>query len=156
MPLTAQSLAGQRRQVYEGRAKKTKGGLKKQDLTKSKRGTIVSKAKSARGKKLASKNGLHKWRRALKMACDEEDMDFHIPRNKSSKVYKKAKKLFEEMKGKKTKKTKRQSMCNKKKSRKSCLEGKRCSWIPRKLSRKKADGTRRVIRTGYCRRKSKK
>ena len=56
---TATTLAGQRRQVYEGRALKTKGGLFKKDLIESKStGRIVSKVKSRQSKKQHSANGL--------------------------------------------------------------------------------------------------
>ena len=55
---TATTLAGQRRQVWEGRALKTKGGLTKDDLMVSKSGKIVSKAKSKKSKRMYEKNGL--------------------------------------------------------------------------------------------------
>lgn len=55
---TATTTAGQRRQVWDGRALKTNGGLTKKDLMKSKSGKIVSKRASAAGKRSFSKNGL--------------------------------------------------------------------------------------------------
>ena len=55
---TATTTAGQRRQVWEGRALKTNGGLTKNDLMQSKSGKIVSKRASAAGKRSFSKNGL--------------------------------------------------------------------------------------------------
>lgn len=56
---TATTRAGQHRQVYEGRAFKTKGGLTKADLTISAcTGKIVSKAASAASKKKYRMNGL--------------------------------------------------------------------------------------------------
>lgn len=55
---TATTTAGQRRQVWEGRALQTNGGLTKRDLMKSKSGKIVSKRASAAGKRSFSKNGL--------------------------------------------------------------------------------------------------
>jgi len=39
---------GSRRQVWNGSAEQTGGGLKKEDLEKNKRGRIVSKKKTAR------------------------------------------------------------------------------------------------------------
>ena len=39
---------GSRRQVWNGTAEKTAGGLRKEDLDKNKRGRIVSKKKTAR------------------------------------------------------------------------------------------------------------
>ncbi|CAM9101633.1 unnamed protein product [Ectocarpus sp. 12 AP-2014] len=48
-----------------GTAKKTSGGLEKEDLTYNKSGSIVSKKKSVEAKK--SENGLLKlWRKAMK------------------------------------------------------------------------------------------
>lgn len=56
---TAETLAGQRRQVYEGRAKKTRGGLTKKDLKLSKStGRVVSKRASKASKKSYKRNGL--------------------------------------------------------------------------------------------------
>lgn len=55
---TATTTAGQRRQVWEGRALQTSGGLTRKDLMKSKSGKIVSKRASAAGKKSFSNNGL--------------------------------------------------------------------------------------------------
>ena len=42
---------GSKAQVFHGTAKHTKGGLKKNDLMKTKRGKIVSKKQHAAGKK---------------------------------------------------------------------------------------------------------
>lgn len=56
---------GSRAQVMHGTAKKTSGGLGKEDLTYNKSGSIVSKKKSLEAKK--SENGLLKlWRKAMK------------------------------------------------------------------------------------------
>ena len=46
---------GKKHEVYNGTARTTSGGLKKQHLTKSKSGKIVSKKQQAAGKKLAKK-----------------------------------------------------------------------------------------------------
>lgn len=55
---------GSRAQVMHGTPKKTSGGLKKEDLTYNKCGSIVSKKKSLKAKK--SENGLLKlWRKAM-------------------------------------------------------------------------------------------
>lgn len=40
---------GSKKDVYEGRAKHTSGGLTKKDLVKNKRGRVVSKAKHEQG-----------------------------------------------------------------------------------------------------------
>merc|ERR550534_1886458 len=47
--------------VFRGRKAKTSGGLKKQDLIKSKSGKVVSKKMSDRAKLAFKKNGLAKW-----------------------------------------------------------------------------------------------
>lgn len=48
MPPTKTLRRGTRRQVWNGKAEKTAGGLTKDDLDKNKRGRIVSKKKTAR------------------------------------------------------------------------------------------------------------
>merc|ERR1712066_539044 len=54
--------------VFRGTKEKTSGGLKKSDLTKNKRGKVVSKKQSDRGKKAYAKYGLSKWTAAVKKA----------------------------------------------------------------------------------------
>ncbi len=105
---TAKTTAGQHRQVFEGRASKTSGGLTKSGLKKSKSGKIVSKKKSELGKKIARKNGLadyaHDWRAAVRIACkrhkcktkDGKIVTYMIPK-KGSKLYKAAKKIYKEL-----------------------------------------------------------
>ena len=51
-----------------GKRTKTNGGLKKAALTTNKRGTIVSKKRSAMGKRIYRKNGLSKWTKAFMQA----------------------------------------------------------------------------------------
>jgi hypothetical protein len=46
---------GSRREVWNGSAKRTSGGLTRDDLTQNKRGDIVSKKKQAQGRKLYKK-----------------------------------------------------------------------------------------------------
>ena len=48
---TATTTAGKRRQVYEGRAEMTTGGLTKADLKENKEGKVVSKKASASAKR---------------------------------------------------------------------------------------------------------
>ena len=56
---TATTLAGQRRQVWEGTATMTRGGLRKQDLTVSKvTGVIVPKSRQKQGERAHKENGL--------------------------------------------------------------------------------------------------
>merc|ERR1739844_705636 len=54
--------------VFKGKKTKTVGGLTKDTLTKSKSGKIVSKAASARGKKLFAQSALKQWCDATKQA----------------------------------------------------------------------------------------
>merc|ERR1719497_265014 len=54
--------------VFKGKKTKTVGGLTKDTLTKSKSGKIVSKAASARGKKLYAQSALKKWIDAVQQA----------------------------------------------------------------------------------------
>ena len=49
---------GSKLQVYNGSAKKTSGGLKKEDLMKNKRGRIVSRKQHALGKLRFKQNNL--------------------------------------------------------------------------------------------------
>merc|ERR1719282_458805 len=55
------SKVGKKWQVFKGTRVKSKGGLKKEDLTKNKNGKVVSKKLSARGKK-------HPWMAACAKA----------------------------------------------------------------------------------------
>ena len=55
---TAETLAGQRRQVWNRDAEMTRGGLRKIDLKENKQGKIVSRRVSRLGKKQFKKNGL--------------------------------------------------------------------------------------------------
>merc|ERR1719490_374259 len=54
--------------VFRGSKQKTSGGLTKDTLTKSKTGKIVSKSKSARGKKNWANSALKRWIDAVKQA----------------------------------------------------------------------------------------
>lgn len=47
---------GSRRQVWYGSAKKTSGGLRREDLVQKPDGRIVSRKKSEQGKKLFARN----------------------------------------------------------------------------------------------------
>ena len=55
---TATTRAGQYRQVYEGKASKTFGGLTKNDLMENAKGKIVSIRASMAGKQRYQENGL--------------------------------------------------------------------------------------------------
>lgn len=134
---TATTVAGQHRQVYEGKAMKTRGGLTKSDLKKSKSGKIVSRKKSLKAKK--NVDALSNWRHALTKACKAKGVPYTIPK-KGSALYKSAKALMKKSKPKKTK-----SKCNKKLS-KPCKKSKTCTWVKRTKTKK---GSRK----GYCRKK---
>merc|ERR1711971_859584 len=62
------SVIGKRAAVFHGRKAKTVGGLTKDKLTKNKRGKIVSKSASARGKNNFASSPLGKWNQAVKAA----------------------------------------------------------------------------------------
>jgi hypothetical protein len=75
---TATTLAGQYRQVFEGRADRTRSGLTKRDLTISKSGKIVSKLKSKSGK--TRQEPLAMWRQAVSEAAAELKVKYTIPK----------------------------------------------------------------------------
>merc|ERR1719220_789035 len=57
--------------VFRGSKQKTGGGLTKDTLTKNKTGKIVSKSKSAQGKKKWANSALKRWIDAVKQARKE-------------------------------------------------------------------------------------
>merc|ERR1711973_833518 len=59
---------GAKARVFLGLKEKTQSGLKKSQLMKNKEGKIVTKKKSAQGKKAYQKNGLAKWNKACMQA----------------------------------------------------------------------------------------
>merc|ERR1712032_817477 len=76
-----------KRHVFAGKAGKTKSGLKKTDLVKSKSGKIVSKKLSARGK-------ASPWIAACKAARAALKIKGFAVIKKGSPLYNKAKELF--------------------------------------------------------------
>merc|ERR1712154_411459 len=62
---------GKKSAVFSGKRVKTVGGLTKDKLAKSKTGKIVSKARSALGKKRFASSALKKWADAAKQARKE-------------------------------------------------------------------------------------
>merc|ERR1719493_75447 len=84
--------------VFRGTKAATSGGLKKSDLTKNKDGKVVSKKRSAAGKKLYQKNGLAKWTKAVQQAKKSLGIKgFQVIGGKTSKgqaLLKKARSLF--------------------------------------------------------------
>merc|ERR1719191_1183632 len=74
--------------VFKGNKEKTSGGLKKSDLTKNKRGRVVSKKASLRSKN--SKNGrkIAAWGQALAKARKQLGIKGFVPCKKGSALYK--------------------------------------------------------------------
>merc|ERR1712112_389646 len=87
--------------VFRGTKVATSGGLKKSDLTKNKDGRVVSKKRSAVGKKLYQKNGLAKWTKAVQAAKKSLGIKgFQVIGGKTSKgqaLLKKARSLYKQM-----------------------------------------------------------
>merc|ERR1719335_1529250 len=81
------SKRGALRAVFTGKIMKSKGGLKKDALMKSKSGKIVSKKKSLAGKK-------NKWIKAVAAARAALKIKGFAPLKKGSALYKKAKSLY--------------------------------------------------------------
>merc|ERR1719443_1169667 len=81
------TVAGANRAVWAGKITKTKGGLKKGSLMKSKSGKIVSAKKSALGKK-------SKWIAAVNKARKALGVKGFVAIKKGSALYKKAKSLY--------------------------------------------------------------
>merc|ERR1711884_930243 len=84
--------------VFRGSKQKTVGGLTKDTLTKNKTGRIVSKSKSARGKKNWANSALKRWLDAVKQARKELKVTgFCAVNGKTATgkaVYSKAKAIF--------------------------------------------------------------
>ena len=88
---------GSRAQVMHGTAKKTSGGLGKEDLTYNKSGSIVSKKKSQRAKK--DENGLLKlWRKAMKeVSASPMYKDKFVKPKRGSAVHEKVFAVYERL-----------------------------------------------------------
>merc|ERR1712087_567381 len=85
--------AGAKRAVFSGKIMKSKGGLKKEALTKNKHGRIVSKKQSA-----AASKKLGKWLKAVAAARKALGIKGMVPVGgktaKGQALYKKAKSLY--------------------------------------------------------------
>merc|ERR1719359_1913013 len=77
--------------VFKGTKVKTKGGLTKADLMKNKEGKIVSKKRSASGKKNFGK--IKKWSDAMKSARKALGLKGFVAIKKGSPLYTKTKAL---------------------------------------------------------------
>ena len=82
---------GSRAQVFHGVAKKTSGGLKKNDLFKDKNGRIRSKKASSAAKKRVAKPG-HRFRKYIEQAKENKGKKFKPLKKISSKPKKNVKK----------------------------------------------------------------
>ena len=91
---TATTLAGKYRQIYEGRAERTRSGLTKKDLKVSKSGKIVSKRASRAAK--ARQEPLTIWRLAVTEAARELEVDYTIPK-KGTVLYRAARRNYDDM-----------------------------------------------------------
>merc|ERR1712224_289193 len=78
--------------VFSGTKDKTKTGLKKSDLIRSKSGKIVSRKSSAAGKKAYVH--IKGWTVAVQKAKKELGLKGFVAIKKGSAVYKKAKELY--------------------------------------------------------------
>ena len=96
---TAKRIGAQRRQVWDGRATHTKGGLTKGDLKEGPNGRIVSIKASARATQNLSKTNvtLKQWRQAVTGACEEAGLEYTIPQ-KGTALYKCAKARYARLK----------------------------------------------------------
>lgn len=89
---TAKTRAGQYRQVFEGRADRTRSGLTKNDLMLSAGGRVVSKKAHKAGLKRGE--ALVAWRQALSQACEEMGVDYNIPK-KGTELYNLAREYYD-------------------------------------------------------------
>merc|ERR1719321_570593 len=80
--------------VLRGNKEKTPGGLKKSDLTKNKRGKIVSKKQSAAAKKNFA-NSAGPWMQACKKARAALKLKGFVAIKKGSPLYIKAKEFYQ-------------------------------------------------------------
>merc|ERR1711874_290379 len=80
--------------VFKGAKEKTVGGLTKSDLVKSKRGKIVSKKRSLKGKKNFKGSALEKWGKACSAARKALGLKGFVACKKGSPLYNKAKALM--------------------------------------------------------------
>merc|ERR1719421_1855062 len=84
--------ANARRAVWKGKLMKSKGGLNKSQLVKSKSGKIVGKKASANGKKAYKR--ISGWTKACVAARKALKIKGFVPIKKGTALYKKAKSLY--------------------------------------------------------------
>merc|ERR550519_3019664 len=89
---------GAKARVFRGLKEKTSTGLTKSSLVKNKVGRVVSKKKSAHGKKIYQKNGIAKWIKSVQQARKSLGIKgFQVVGGKTSKgqaLLKKARSIF--------------------------------------------------------------
>merc|ERR1719219_1469602 len=89
---------GAKARVFKGSKAATSGGLKKSDLMRNKAGKVVSKKRSAAGKKLFAKNGIGKWLKAVAAARKSLGIKGMVPvggkTSKGQALLKKARSLY--------------------------------------------------------------
>merc|ERR1712063_203410 len=89
---------GAKARVFRGLKEKTSTGLTKSALVKNKVGRVVSKKKSAHGKKIYQKNGIAKWIKSVQQARKSLGIKgFQVVGGKTSKgqaLLKKARSIF--------------------------------------------------------------
>ena len=73
---TAKTLAGQYRQVAEGRALRTRGGLQAADIVQNKSGRYVSKKKSERMSQLSAGGKTNPWWDRMQLAKQNGEEEF--------------------------------------------------------------------------------
>ena len=108
------TLAGKRRQVWEGRADLTAGNLRRHNLTRSKTGKIVSKRKSALSKRQSQP--LKEWRASVQKACHTLGQPVTI-KVKGTPAYALAKKIYAAKRPTLSSNRRRKSSSNRKSSR---------------------------------------
>merc|ERR1719350_2349857 len=79
--------------VFKGKFEKTVGGLKREDLTRSKTGRVVSKKRSAIGKRHYEK--IQPWVEACKRAKAELGLTGFVPMRKGTPVYTRAREIYD-------------------------------------------------------------
>merc|ERR1712187_274193 len=92
------SVVGTKLQVFRGTKLRTVGGLTKKDLTKNKRGKVVSIKQSKTSTKRAKQSGFLKWGKSLMQAKKNLGLTGFHKCPKGSKLYKECRKIYDSSK----------------------------------------------------------
>merc|ERR1712179_223880 len=92
------SVVGTKLQVFRGTKLRTVGGLTKKDLTKNKRGKVVSIKQSKTSTKRAKQSGFLKWGKALMQAKKNLGLTGFHKCPKGSALYKECRKIYDSKK----------------------------------------------------------